>query len=115
MVKNTFDRKSIRVNLEHKVTRGLTIGTNITYSNSMNANLTSGVNAAFSLNNLARMAMVLPSNLSPVNADGSYNMVGNLIGPGAGTITTGYYNPLPMIEHDSYTSESNTFLGAGYL
>ena len=40
------------------------------------------------------MAMVLPPNLSPINADGTYNMVGNSIGPGTGTITTGYYNPL---------------------
>jgi len=115
MVKNTFDRTSIRLNLEHKLNKRIAIGTNMTYSNSVNANLTSGVNAAFSLNNLARMAMVLPSNLSPLNADGSYNMVGNSIGPGAGTIVTGYYNPLPLIEHDEYSSESNTFLGALYL
>lgn len=114
MVKNTFDRLSGRLNLDHKVTKRFVIGTNMTYSNSYNSNLTSGTNAAFSLNNLARMAMVLPPNLSPYNEDGSYNIVGNSIGYGANTILTGYYNPMPLIEQDQFSSESNTFLGALY-
>jgi TonB-linked SusC/RagA family outer membrane protein len=114
MVKNTFNRKSVRANIDHKLLKGLTVGTNITYSNSLNENLTSGINAAFSLNNLARMAMVLPPNLEPLNEDGSYNMVGNSIGYGANTILTGYYNMLPLVEHDKYSSESNAFLGSLY-
>ena len=114
MVKNTFERTSVRLNLDHKITKKLTFGTNVTYSNSKNANLTSGGGAAFSLNNLARMGMVLPPNLSPFNDDGTYNIVGNSIGYGANTILTGYYNMLPMIEHDKFTSESNSFMGSGY-
>lgn len=115
IVKNNFSRKSARVNLEHQLIRNIRIGTNMTYSNSINNSLTDGVNHAFSLNNLAREVMVLPPNLSPFNNDGSYNIVGNSIGYGANTILTGYYNPLPMIEHDKYSSESNTFLGGVYL
>lgn len=114
MVKNTFERKTVRLNLDHKITKKLAVGTNVTYSNSMNANLTSGVGAAFSLNNLARMSMVLPPNLSPLNEDGSYNIVGNSIGYGANTILTGYYNLLPLVEHDKFTSENNTFMGSLY-
>ena len=109
MVKNTFNRKSIRLNLDHKLTDRITIGTNSTFSNSINSNLTSGINAAFSLNNLARMAMVLPPNLSPFNEDGTYNVVGNSIGYGANTILTGYYNLMPLVDHDEFTSEGNDF------
>ena len=38
MVKNTFERKSIRLNLDHKLTDKITIGTNSTFSNSFNSN-----------------------------------------------------------------------------
>ncbi|PWJ55910.1 TonB-linked SusC/RagA family outer membrane protein [Dyadobacter jejuensis] len=114
MIKNTFERTNVRLNLDHKVTKKLSFGTNITYSNSENSNLTSGTGAAFSLNNLARMGMVLPPNLSPFNEDGTYNIVGNSIGYGANSILTGYYNMLPLIEHDKFTSESNSFMGSAY-
>ncbi|HZX73363.1 MAG TPA: SusC/RagA family TonB-linked outer membrane protein, partial [Cyclobacteriaceae bacterium] len=109
MVKNTFDRTSVRVNLTHKLNKRLSIGTNFSYSNSLNSNLTQS--GSFSLNNLAREAMVLPPNLSPYNPDGSYNMVGNSIGYGANTLLTGYYNPQPMVEHDKYTSQSGSLQG----
>ncbi|WP_162303829.1 SusC/RagA family TonB-linked outer membrane protein [Paracnuella aquatica] len=115
MVRNTFERKSIRLNLDHKLTNNITIGTNSTFSNSINSNLTSGINSSFALNNLARMAMVLPPNLSPFNEDGSYNVVGNSIGYGPNKILTGYYNLMPMVEHDEFTSEGNNFLGAAYF
>lgn len=109
MVKNTFERATARVNLTHKLTKKLTIGTNFSYSNSLNSNLTSG--GSFALNNLAREAMVLPPNLDPLNPDGTYNIVGNSIGYGANTILTGYYNPLPQIQHDKFTSQSTSMIG----
>lgn len=115
MVKNTFDRRNARLNLDHKLTKNITIGTNLNWANSVNNNLTHGVGSAFALNNLAREAMVLPPNLSPFNEDGSYNIEGAGIGYGANTILTGYYNPLPQLEHDQFTSESRTLLGLAYL
>jgi len=114
LVNNTFARKSARVNLDHRLIKGLHIGTNFTYSNAVNNNQTSGVNNSFGRNNLTRLSMVLPPNLLAFNPDGSYNISGNSIGLGPNTRLVGYFNPLPEIEHDKNSSESNNFLGLVY-
>jgi TonB-linked SusC/RagA family outer membrane protein len=114
LVKNTFARKSARVNLDHRLIKGLHIGTNFTYGDALNNNLTSGVNNTFGLNNLVRESMVLPPNVLPFNADGSYNISGSGLGLGPNTNLTGYYNPLPQLQHDKFSSQSNNFLGLLY-
>ena len=114
LVKNTFVRKSARVNIDHRLIKGLHIGANFTYSNTINNNLTTGINNPFGRNNLTRESMVLPPNVLPFNLDGSYNINGNSLGYGPNTILTGYFNPLPEIQHDTYTSEGNNFLGLAY-
>ncbi|HEY4148449.1 MAG TPA: SusC/RagA family TonB-linked outer membrane protein [Chitinophagaceae bacterium] len=114
LVKNTFVRKSARVNLDHRLIKGLHIGTNFTYSDAVNNNLTTGINNSFGKNNLTRESMVLPPNVLPYNPDGSYNISGNSLGFGPNTNLTGYFNPLPIIDHDKYTSASNNFLGLVY-
>jgi TonB-linked SusC/RagA family outer membrane protein len=114
LVKNTFVRKAARANLDHLLLKGLHIGTNFTYSNVVNNNLTTGINNSFGRNNLTRESMVLPPNVLPFNPDGSYNIVGNSLGYGPNKNLVGYFNPLPEIEHDKYTSEGNNFLGLVY-
>lgn len=109
--KNTFERGGARFNIDHKLVKNITIGANVSYTNTLNNNLTSGFDNAFGLNNLVRMSMVLPPNVSPFNADGSYNTNGAGLGTGPNGILTGYYNPLPQLEHDKFTSESKTFIG----
>jgi TonB-linked SusC/RagA family outer membrane protein len=111
LVKNTFERATTRFNIDHKLTKAIIIGANISYGNTLNNNLTSGFGNTFGLNNLVRESMVLSPNLSPFNDDGSYNLNGSGIGYGANTVLTGYYNPLPQLEHDKFTSESKSFLG----
>ena len=111
LVKNTFERGGTRFNLDHKLTKSLTIGANVSYTNTLNNNLTSGFDNAFGLNNLVRMSMVLPPNVSPFNPDGSYNTNAAGLGAGPNSTLTGYYNPLPQLEHDKFTSESKAFIG----
>lgn len=113
LVKNTFVRKSVRANLDHLLLKGFHIGTNFTYSNALNNNLSS-VSNSFGRNNLVRESMVLPPNVLPYNPDGSYNVKGNSLGAGPNAAALGYYNPLPIIDNDKYSSESNNFLGAVY-
>jgi TonB-linked SusC/RagA family outer membrane protein len=115
LVKNTFNRKSIRFNFDHELIKGLRIGTNFTYGDALNNNLTSGVNNTFGLNNLVRESMVLPPNVLPFNPDGSYNVSGSGIGYGPNTSLTGYYNPLPQLQHDKFSSESNNAIALMYL
>lgn len=111
LVKNTFERGGARFNIDHKLTSAIKIGANVSYTNTLNNNLTSGFDNAFGLNNLVRMSMVLPPNVSPFNADGSYNTNGSGLGMGPNSTLTGYYNPLPQLEHDKFTSESKAFIG----
>ncbi len=114
LVKNTFVRKSARMNLDHLLIKGLHIGTNFSYGHIENNNLTVGVNNSFGRNNLTRLSMVLPPNVLAFNPDGSYNISGNSLGLGPNKSLTGYFNPLPIIEHDLYSSASKNFLGLVY-
>lgn len=114
LVKNTFARKSARVNLDHRLIKGLHIGTNFTYSETVNNNLTTGVNNSFGKNNLTRESMVLPPNVLPYNPDGSYNISGNSLGYGPNKTLVGYFNPLPIKDDDKYSSASKNFLGLVY-
>lgn len=114
LVKNSFVRKSAKVNLDHRLLKGLHIGTNFSYTNGVNNNLTTGINNSFGRNNLTRLSMVLPPNVLPYNTDGSYNINGNSLGFGPNTILVGYFNPLPQIDNDKFTSESNNALGLLY-
>ncbi|WP_214071768.1 TonB-dependent receptor [Mucilaginibacter sp. dw_454] len=115
LVENTFERKVGRVNIEHKLTSKLTVGTNFSINNSMNRAPSTGSlpGQAAQLTGLAREAMVLPPNVSPYNADGSYNIVGNSIGPGASdpSLISGYYNPVVLLDKDKYSSETNALIG----
>ena len=110
LVKNTFERGTVRFNIDHKVSKAITIGGNFSYGNTLNNNLTSGFGNTFGLNNLVRESMVLPPNVNPFNPDGTYNLNGAGIGYGPNTVLTGYYNPLPQLEHDKFSSESKSFL-----
>lgn len=113
LVKNTFVRKSARVNLDHRLIKGLHIGTNFAYSDAANNNLNSVYNS-FGRNNLTRLSMVLPPNVLPYNEDGSYNISGNSLGLGPNTSLVGYFNPLLLIDNDKYSSDSKSFLGLVY-
>lgn len=114
LVKNTFERKGVRANLDHRLVPGLHIGTNFSYSESLNNNLTTGVNNSFGRNNLTRESMVLPPNVLAYNADGSYNISGNSLGLGPNAISVGYFNPLPIIDNDKYSSAGSNFMGLVY-
>jgi TonB-dependent starch-binding outer membrane protein SusC len=129
---NTFDRKTARLNLEHKLNRSISIGTNFSFSNSVNAGPNSGaigpnsvasssgnsVNTQFiGLQPLARMTYILPPNVPVYNADGTYNINlanGNIgYGPNANTLGVfNAYNLQTVLDLDKNSSENNTLLGS---
>ncbi|MDN3586987.1 TonB-dependent receptor [Pedobacter aquatilis] len=113
---NSFERKSGRVNLDHKLFKGVTIGTNFSYSNTMNRapNTGSLPGQTFSTVGLGRLAIVLPPNVSPYNEDGSYNMNGSAVGLGANTIASNFPNSAVLINEDRNTSESDRIIGNVY-
>ncbi|RNI26195.1 SusC/RagA family TonB-linked outer membrane protein [Rufibacter latericius] len=109
--KNEFQRKSARLNLTQKVTDWLSLTGNINYTNGFNQAPNSGSlpGSGFSVAGLGRIGFVLAPNVSPYNADGSYNLSGNALGNGANIspYVQTYYNPMVLLDKDLQTSETN--------
>ena len=125
LVRNNFRRFSTRVNVEHKLFDRLTLGARVSYANSLTAAPNSGSvgDGAFGTGGLGRLPLVLPPNISPYLADGTYNAgraVGTSgLGPGpninpttGAALLPGYYNPVVDLDNNYFTSESNSLQGA---
>ncbi|GAB3250140.1 TonB-dependent receptor [Larkinella harenae] len=129
---NTFKRQAARLNLEHKLNRSISLGTNLTYSKSVNAGPNSGaigpnsvasssgnsVNTQYiGLQPLARLTYILPPNVPVYNADGSYNInpANGNIGYGPNSTALGVfnaYNLQTVLDLDRNSSENNTLIGS---
>ena len=110
---NSFNRKNTRLNINHKVTDWFNFRGNVTYTNSMNQAPQTGSlpGSSFASSGLARLALVLPPNVAPRNADGSYNITGsNTIGPGKNLAAITFQNPLPIIDLNTNTSENTRLI-----
>jgi len=111
---NTFKRNAARFNIDHKLTDWLRITGNLNYNNSFNASPATGslTGNAFSLTGLARLALITAPNVYAKNPDGSYNIsTANSMGMGNNKVVSNFYNPLPLLDLDKYTSENNHILG----
>lgn len=111
--KNSFSRKNIRLNVDHKVNKYLALGANFTYVNSIGKapNTGSLAGSAFSTAGAGRLAFVLPPNLAPYLNDGSYNINGSAIGNmGQPVANYGYYNPVPIFDLNNFSTETDRIL-----
>jgi len=117
IINNSFERKNGRVNIDHKLFKGVNIGTNFSYSNTLNRapNTGSLPGAAFNTGGLGRLAFVLPPNVSPYNEDGSFNVAGSAIGLGANLIASNYPNAAALVALDKNTSESDRLISNSYI
>ena len=112
--KNSYARKNARLNLDHKVNKYLKVGANITFTNSLNEapNTGSLEGQAFNTAGAGRLAFVLPPNLAPYKADGTYNISGSAIGNmGQPVANYGYYNPVAVMDLCKYTAQNDRILG----
>jgi TonB-linked SusC/RagA family outer membrane protein len=125
---NEFRRYAARLNVEHTLFSKVKVGLRFDYSNSLNSSPNSGSiggsDGAFGISGLGRVPLVLPPNISPYNADGTYNTIGANIGSGANlnptsatgaALTTGYFNPVVDLDNNYFTSEGNQIQGSTYL
>ena len=111
--KNNYIRKNARLNLDHKLNKYITLGANIAITNSFNAapNTGSLSGQGFNTGGAARLAFVLPPNLAPYKADGSYNIDGSQIGSmGQPQTNYGYYNPVAIFDLNRYTAQNDRLL-----
>ena len=110
--KNDFKRMNVLANVDSRITKAITIGGKIAYSNEANnAAVSSGSlsGSAYNTAGLGRNGLVLPPLLSPFNLDGSYNINGASIGQGAAVTGTSisYYNPVVGIDKNRNNAETN--------
>jgi len=110
--KNDFKRMNVLANVDSRITKAITIGGKIAYSNeSNNAAVTSGSlsGSAYNTAGLGRNPLVLPPLLFPFNIDGSYNINGANIGTGAAVTGTAisYYNPVVGLDKNRSNAETN--------
>lgn len=111
---NDFKRKSVRFNINHKATSWLSVAGNVSYNNSFNASPNTGslTGNAFQITGIARLALMTSPNVYALNPDGSYNLsTTNTMGMGNNRIVSNFYNPLPLLDLDSYTSANDQVLG----
>ncbi|MEI6948195.1 TonB-dependent receptor [Paraflavisolibacter sp. H34] len=111
---NNFQRKTVRFNVNHKANDWLSLSGNVSYNNSYNASPNTGSLSgnAFQLNGVARLAWLTAPNVSPYNPDGTYNISSaNTMGMGNNRVVSNFYNPVPLLELDRYTSENDRILG----
>jgi len=116
--KNTFNRLSTRLNLDHKVNNWFTLGGNFTYSNSNTFAPNSGSlpGQAFNTSGLGRLPLVLAPNVSPFNPDGSYNIniAANTIGQGANISALNFTNPVMILDLNKFSAETDRVLANVY-
>lgn len=131
---NNFKRKIVRLDIDHKLWNVVTIGADVSYSNSQNAGPNTGaippnsvvaasgnsVNTQYiGTEPLARLTYILPPNVRAVNPDGSYNInaANGTIGYGANSSSLGVFNAWNLktvLDLDKNTSENNAFIGNVY-
>ncbi|MBE0668816.1 MAG: SusC/RagA family TonB-linked outer membrane protein, partial [Bacteroidales bacterium] len=111
--KNSFNRKNIRLNLDHKLNKWISLGANFSYINSLGQapNTGSLAGQGFNTAGAARLSFVLPPNLAPYKPDGTYNINGSAIGSlGQPVGNYGYYNPVPIFELNKATTQTDRIL-----
>jgi TonB-linked SusC/RagA family outer membrane protein len=113
--KNTFTRENVRLNLDHKLNKYITLGANFAYVNSKNQapNTGSLSGQAFNTAGAGRLAFVTAPIIAPYNFDGTYNINGQYIGLMGTTqpeSRLGYYNPVAVFDLCKYTAETDRIL-----
>ena len=103
---NTFERKQMRMNIEHKANSFLKLGGNFNYSRGTTFSPSTGSipGTPFATAGSARLAFITAPNISPYAADGRYNIIGiddailrnsfNQIGRNSNLTNSGLVNPV---------------------
>lgn len=112
---NDFERKGVRMNINHQVNDWFKLGGTASYNTSENQSYNSGsLNGSSQyLHGAARLAFSLSPNVAAYNEDGSYNLnsTGQL-GSGANLATSTLYNPLALFNSTSNSSNNDRFIGS---
>ncbi|MDX1955946.1 MAG: TonB-dependent receptor [Chitinophagaceae bacterium] len=116
--RNDYKRISLTMNVDQKVSKAISLGGKIQYSNEQNlAAVSSGsLGDAFSTAGLGRVVLVTAPNISPYNNDGTYNYSGALIGVmGNKQGQVGFNNPVIQLDQNRNNAEINHIIANAYV
>jgi TonB-linked SusC/RagA family outer membrane protein len=113
---NMYERKNVRLNVDHTVTNYLTIGANITYSNSYTTapNTGSVAGANFSTAGAGRLAFVTAPNVPVFLANGDYNIdyPNNRVGLLNNTQAVGFFHPVFLFDKNYNTAQNDRIISS---
>jgi TonB-linked SusC/RagA family outer membrane protein len=121
--KNEFLRSNILGNVDSRVTKWLSVGGKISYSNEKNKIAgTSGSlsGEAFNSSGAARLALALPSNTAPYLNDGTYNLASATAIGGMGSLVNGanpytFNNITYLLDKNRSNNEANHLQSNVYI
>lgn len=116
--RNDFNRMSLMMNVDHKISKILSIGGKIQYSKEDNlAAVSSGsLGDAFATAGLGRVPLITAPNVSPYNNDGTYNISGALIGSQNNKQgQVGFNNPVVQLDLNRQNSYAYRLLSNVYV
>jgi TonB-dependent starch-binding outer membrane protein SusC len=108
LVRNSFERISSRINLEHKASDKISLGINASIARTFNTRLANdnAFSTPLQIIALAPMSPVFdPRTITPTNPTGDYTDTYN------GVDVTQYYNPLVSIKNSSNSTETYRTIG----
>jgi TonB-dependent starch-binding outer membrane protein SusC len=126
IVANEFERLSGRLNLDHKLTKRISLGGTLGYANNNNRapNTGSLPGEAFATSGIGRLAFVTSPVVSPFRYDANGNLLEgnakynitttNQLGQGKNKQPVGFANALPIIDLNRYSSEADQIQASVY-
>jgi TonB-linked SusC/RagA family outer membrane protein len=113
---NDFERKSVRFNLDNKVTNWLRLTGGASYNTNSNQSFDSGSlpGESMTTTGATRLALVLPPNVQAYNDDGTFNVnpdSNGTLGKGNNTANIPLYNPVSLFALTANNSENSHFNG----
>ncbi|MET1056330.1 MAG: TonB-dependent receptor [Pedobacter sp.] len=111
---NTFERKGLRFNIDHQVNRWFKLTGNFSYNNTLNQAQNTGSlsSSGLLLIGAGRLAFSLPPNVSPYNADGSYNLSSTgTLGAGNNLFANTLWHPGALFDNSTYKTSNDHIVG----
>ena len=115
---NTYDRKNARLNLDHKLTRRISLGANINYTSSFstapNTGSLSGQN--FSTAGAGRLAFITAPNIAVFLDNGDYNVdfSSDRVGRMTNTEACGFSHPTWLQDHNYHNVQGDRIISTIY-
>ncbi len=118
IVTNSYDRKSVRMNVDHKLNKAISLGVNATYTNSFtNAPQTGSIAGAnFATSGAGRLAFVTAPIVGPYLNNGQYNIdiPNNRIGLLNNTQPVGFVNPVYIFDKNYNDAQNDRVISTIY-